>query len=480
MSENTLVAQYASVQRQVLDNIKEINVYSDDEPGSVQMYRQIINNINAHLQSLRNVKLNLESTNDGQIDTQTILNCIDSDERTLVDLIDLLHRKIRLHDAPIAIRAAAPNMVREYDVISTINQMADQVGALEFRNLSYTAELEYLLNVNIFDVSLKNHTDLNRVDCAAIILQALIKNNNRKIDFEQIVNSESPLMLQKLKCLLYYVVDVCELISTKDDVMTINIIIKHHEIDPNTIGLADNMMRINTENVFVDKYTPYHKYENTNESDSTAFTILYVSGKVGSHAFDESATHEDLWYMKCPELYVLPHFIRKALTDNESYAVHNLKQYNVLANVSYNVKRVNDAESYESLPLHNFLMYESCDYKLHTDAVQSDLMHLDREIAKMMSGVRFEQAITNEQLIFRAGPYNCHDNRTFQFLIELLVCMHEESKLYYCASNFEQQKELNDTIEAISTYTVSQLYNKLANYNFNTTGPMNFYRKRST
>ncbi|AIZ48613.1 asb055 [Agrotis segetum nucleopolyhedrovirus B] len=474
----TLAAQYVSVQRQVLDNISQIGAHSDDEPGSVLMYRQIVTNMKEYLQSLRNVKMNFENINYSDASIKKILESLESDESTIIDLSDLLHRKIRLHDPPIAVRAAASNMMRDYDVITTLNRLADQVGVLEFRNLLYSAELESLLAVNVFKIQLHNGTDLNRVDCAAILLQALIKNNNRNVNFEGIVNSESPLMIEKLKCLLHYLVCVCQMLeSKKQTILDTPITIRHHEIDPKTIMIADNTMRIEPDNVVVDKYTPYHKYENRNSVGSNEFTILYVNGEVGARAFDDNASHEDLWYMKCPELYVLPHFIRKTLGDNESYVAHDMKQYNVLTNVSYNTKRVYDAESYEALPLHNFLMYESCDYKIHTDTVQSDLRHLDREIAKLMSGIRYEQARFVEPLVFRAGPYNCHDNRTFQFLIELLVCMHENSKLYYCASNFDQQKELNDTLEAISTYTVSQLYNRLANYNFNTTGPMNFYRR---
>lgn len=478
IEEDALLVQYTSVQRLVLDNMWTVNNYSDDEIRNVKKYKQIIDNINGHLQSLRNVKMSLENLNDGQDASRRVIESMHSDERTMTNLNDLLHRKIRLHDAPIPIRGVAPNMMHEYDVISILNQLADQVGVLEFRNLPYSDELEYLLNVNVFEVQLLHDTDLNRVDCAAIVLQALIKNNNRVVNFDNIVKSEAPLMLEKLKCLLHYLVCVCQMLEAKNETeLATPITIKHHLIDPKTIALGDNHTRIDIENVFVDKYTPYHKYENKDDVTPTEFTILYVNGKVGAHAFDDNASHEDLWYMKCPELFVLPNFIRNTLADNESYVVRNVKQYNVLTNVSYNTKRVYDAESYQSLPMHNFLMYESCDYKMHTDAVQSDLEHLNREIAKLMSGVRYEQVVTDEQLVFRAGPYNCHDNRTFQFLIEVLVCMHENSKLYYCASNFEQQKELNDTLEAISTYTVGQLYNKLANYNFNTTGPMNFYRE---
>lgn len=473
---NILFEQYVNVQNDILENINEI--IENNNEDAVHTYRQIITNLNKHLQSIRNVKLNLQNVNDGESSSLKVLQSIESDETTLVDLTDLLHRKIRLRDPPLVVRPI--DMLRSYDVIGILNDLADRVSVVEFRNIPYVEELEYLMSVDIFEIQLKYGSDLNRIDCAAIALQALVKRNNRNVNFEKFTESDSPLMLEKLKCLLHYILEVCRMINEKeDDVLVAPIIVKHYIIDPKTISFGSNNNAINIENVSVEKYAPYHKYDNRNStiSPSVQYTVLYVSGKVGEQIFDENASHFDLWCMKCPELYVLPHFIHNTLSDNESYVIRDVKQYNVLANSSYNTKRVYDSEAYdEPLPLLNFLMYESCDYKIHTNAVQSDLSHLNREIAKLMSGVRYEQVLTDDTLVFHTGPYNCHDNRTFQFLIEVLVCASENSKLNYCASNFEQQKELNDTLEAISGYTIGMLYNKLANYNFNTTGPMNFYR----
>ncbi|AAF33582.1 ORF52 [Spodoptera exigua multiple nucleopolyhedrovirus] len=502
--EDTLIVQYESLQRHILDDLnklrkmttssrrsKDIRDDDDDDDGAdtdiVYRYQSCINENNRHLQSLRNVKMNLENINDGDAVYNSIIQSLRSDEKTLIDVNDLLHQKIRLRDEPIVQSLIVPSSIEQYDVVGKFNYFADRVGIVEFRNISYTAQLERLLNINVFQINGVaanggGNVDVNRVDCAAVLLQALIKDNNRAINFDKFINSDTPLMIEKLKCLMYYLVDVCrDMADNNEDVYTF-INTKHYMIDPKTISLGDDNTRLDVNNVFVDKYTPYNKYESKNDivaksDESTTYTILYINGKINHRMFDEYATHQDIWYMRCPELYALPHFIKDALGENESYIVRNVKQYNVVTNQSYNTKRVYDADMYSKpLPVHNFLMYESCDYKTYTDTQQSDLKHLDREIAKLMSGIHYEQAIVDETLVFRAGPHNCHDNRTFQFLIEVLVCSSEGSKLYYCASNFEQQKDLNDTLECISRYNISQLYNKLANYNFNLTGPMNFQK----
>ncbi|AXU41652.1 PARG [Spodoptera eridania nucleopolyhedrovirus] len=490
--ENTLIVQYESLQRHILADlqkfIKSKKFNSGEEEKPLNRYRDFISKFNTHLQALRNVKMNLENINTGDDVHNSIIASVHSDEKTLMDLNKLLQIFL-LDEPPIQSSSfAVPKSVKQYDVIYKLNNLADKVGIMEFRNVPYIAQLEHLLNVNVFQLGRddgdgEGSFDLNRVDCAAVLLQALIKDNNRAINFDTFINSDTPIVVEKLKCLLFYLIDICREMAEKvDDVYTF-ITTKHYVIDPKTISLGDNHNRIDVNNVFVDKYTPYNKYESKDDiiDESTTYTILYINGKINDRMFDEYATHRDIWYMRCPELYALPHFIKEPLGENESYIVRNVRQYNVVTNQSYNTKRVHDAEMYnKSLPVHNFLMYESCDYKTYTDAQQSDLKHLDREIAKLMSGVHYEQALVDETLVFRAGPHNCHDNRTFQFLIEVLVCSNENSKLYYCASNFEQQKDLNDTLECLMRYTVSQLYNKLANYNFNITGPMNFQRSHRT
>nr|ACA02608.1 unknown [Spodoptera frugiperda multiple nucleopolyhedrovirus]QRN46163.1 Sf51 [Spodoptera frugiperda multiple nucleopolyhedrovirus]QWS70805.1 hypothetical protein [Spodoptera frugiperda multiple nucleopolyhedrovirus] len=477
----SLISQYTSVQKRIINTLKLIVDYknNNDDIETLHDYKEYIKENNNYLQTLRIVKMNLENINDGN--SKRIIENLEDDEKTLIGVNDLLHRKIRNASSATLPSSFVPNIIQQYNVIDKLNDLVDKVGFFEFRNTPYAAELERLMNVNVFQIRLHNRVNLNRLDCAAIILQALIKENNRSIDFSKFVHGDSPLMLEKLKCLLYYVFEVCKFMVENDEVaLTTPISIHHYIIDPKTISLGDNYTNINIDNVFVDKFAPYNKYEAAEVEESTTYTILYINGNINDRMFDEYATHQDVWYMKCPELYVLPHFIKDKLGENESYIIHNVKQYNILTNQSYNTKRVHDAEMYNKpLPMQNFLIYESCDYKTYTDIDQSDIKHLDREIAKLMSGIHYEQATSsNTSLIFRSGPHNCHDNRTFQFLIEVLVCSNEGSKLYYCASNFEQQNELNDTLECIQNYTVSQLYNKLANYNFNTTGPMNFYRSR--
>ncbi|AIE47826.1 poly ADP-ribose glycohydrolase [Peridroma alphabaculovirus] len=485
--DGTVLAQYVSLQEQLVETAEKLLMY-EDNPSNIDHFRSYMQAFNVHLQTLRDIRLRITNFIGPDFDRDRIVQCLDSDEQSVLDMCALIKMKIELHKPPLEIFGTLPSLpttMQSYDVMGMFNDFADQLGVLEFRNIDYVVELEHLMNVNVYDVRLRDGTHLDRVDCAAIITQALLKDNNRALNFEKIKAGETQLVREKLKCLLHYILYICERIAkerknnmdwaeTTSELLA-PIVIKHHMIDAKTIRLGDDATRIDRDSVEVCKYQSYHRYEQDRLVTMRDYTILYVDGKVGAHAFDDSATHEDLWYMQCPELFVLPHFIKRPLGDHESYVVKDAMQYNVLSTMMYNTTRVYDVEAYNVRPLRNFLMYESCDYKVRENLVQSDVEHLNREIAKMMSGVSAEQ-ICDSQLVFHAGPYNCHDNRTFQFLIELLVCAHEGSKLSYCAANYEQQKELNDTVEAVSTYSVAGLYEALANYNFNTTGPMNFYR----
>jgi Poly (ADP-ribose) glycohydrolase (PARG) len=469
------LTHYVSVQNKLIADTNEAILYSDDAEN-VYHFRGMIDSLSHQVQLLRHIKINVVNYTD-IAERDQIIKCLDSDERSVLDIRDLLEKRIQLHVTRPTL--ATPNsMMVTYDVMDTLNNWADAVGVIELRNMPYVPEMEHLLTIDTYKVRPPSATTIDRIVCAAIIFQALLRKNSRIVDFSRITSSDQPIMLEKLKCILMYVLQILEMLKNKSSELEIPITIRHHVIDPNTIRIGENSTPINVNNVDVDVYAPYHRYDSESKIKPYQFTVVYVQDKIGSRAYDLDAAYEDVWFMKCPELYAIPCFARNLLGDNESYALINIKQSNVLTTYAYNTKRVFDNDAYKDLAYNNFLMYRSCDYKTGTDINQADLAHLNREIGKMMSGVRYEQTLSTVQLEFRTSPHNCNDNRTFQFLIELLVCMAENARLYYCASNAEQEQELNDTLETIQNFSVSQLYNKLTNYNFNTTGAMNFYKQQ--
>lgn len=477
----SLLLQYEWLQEDLLLYTEESG-HVADEYEQVPYFTDVIQKLQDLYSHYTSIKTNLIDIDIEMYATErnNLQKCLDSDGRVIVDTVDLLKRRIQLHDLSPIMGPAPPNLVMEFNVIEKFNVWADTLGVLEFRNVPYDAELDHLLNIDQFEIKLNQDNALNRIDCAGLILQALIRHNIKHIDFSDILTISTPLMHEKLKCVLHYVLDVCEMLQDKDadSELAIPITIQHHIIEPKTIALASDHSRINVDDVQVDKYVQYHRYQKDVTTTANDYTIIYVKNKVGQGVFADAAPYESIWYMRCPEMYVLPKFINRTLGHNESYVVRDIKQYNVLTTLTYTTKRALDAESYRTMPMHNFLMYEACDNRVQVESLPNDLPDLNREIAKLMSGVYYEQAIFNgEKLVFRGSPFICSKNRTFQFLIELLVCLHNGSKYQYCASNYEQQTELNNARETLRYYTISQLYNKLSNYNPNQSGASNLYRE---
>jgi hypothetical protein len=477
--DESLLLQYEYFQEELLlltedlghvaDEYEQMEYFTD----AIQKLQNLILQYTDIKKTVVNINIEMYAT-----DRSTLQKCLVSDERVIIDTIDLLKRRIQLHDLSPIMGPAPPNLVMEFNVIEKFNVWADTLGVLEFRNVPYNVELDHLLNIDQFEIKLNQDGALNRIDCAGLILQALIRHNIKHINFSGILTIATPLMQEKLKCLLHYVLNACEMLQDRNSELSIPITILKHTIDPKTIALASDHSRINVDDIQVDKYVQYHRYQKDPTTTANDYTIIYVKNKVGQGVFDDAAPYESIWYMRCPEMYVLPKFINHTLGYNESYAVRDIKQYNVLTTLTYTTKRALDAESYRTMPMHNFLMYEACDNRVQTESLQNDLPDLNREIAKLMSGVSYEQIIfSGEKLVFRGSPFICSKNRTFQFLIELLVCLHNGSKYQYCASNYEQQTELNNTRETLRYYTISQLYNKLSNYNPNLSGTSNLYRE---
>ncbi|AUV65328.1 PARG [Alphabaculovirus myunipunctae] len=482
--ENELFAQYVSLQTQLLSDTSEIVKY-DDVEDSVFIFMALNDSLKKYLDTLRELKMKI--VNFVHVDDRdALLRIANTDELTILDEIDLINRKLQLISSLSSSSSSllsssqilkSDSMLATYDVVTTMNDWADRVGILEFRDLSYRAEMEHLLSLNIYDIELTEQS-IGRIECAAIIFQALIRNNSRILDFKEIVSGEQPIMIEKHKCIMYYLVCVFEMMKRRDSELDTPITIRHHVIDRKTVKITDDVQTLKPNDFVVDVFAPYRRYDTNRARRPYQYTVVYVQDKIGSRAFGVDTNYEDVWFMKCPELYAMPRFVRKVLGDDESYAFCNLKQYNVMTTYNYNTRRVQDADAYTVMPMFNFLMYQSCAYRVGTDLYEPDIDYLNREIYKLLSGVRYEQVVSSAQLEFFTSPHNCNDNRTYQFLIEVLVCAHENCRLHYCASNAEQQRELNDTMEAIQTYSVSHLYNSLVNYNFNTTGPMNFYKER--
>ncbi|WBB27204.1 PARG [Mythimna sequax nucleopolyhedrovirus] len=399
-------------------------------------------------------------------DHDYLINCAESDLEVIRKFLILLNNTRSTMNIQNVATIAQPDLIKEYNVLELFRQWGDQLNELDFKNVSYEKELQYLLIMDQFQIKLKDKRYLDRIECAALITQALIRQQIKHINFSDIINYRDEDTKQKLSCILHYILNVCEMMQNKDVTLTnVPITIKHNVIDKSLITIANNFKRINTSDITVEKFVQYHRYRSNPESKSNEYRILFVDGKVGDSVYGDRFNYESIVFMRCPEMYVLPKFINHQLGNMESYSVLDIKQYNVLTSTMKGAKRASDASSYRQLTMYNFIMH---------NGYANELPQLDDEISKLYSGVYFEQLpLQNTQAIFKNISFMIKGNKEFQFLIDALVCLHLESRYEFCSTNEEEMLSLKYAIKFLETYTISELYNKLSNYDMNVSAAVN-------
>nr|WNA17442.1 parg [Alphabaculovirus mabrassicae] len=453
------------VATQELFNIETIT----NEKDKATRLTSTINTLHDLQQTFKIMFLKLKDIKEIQIkrDHDYLINCAESDIEVIRKFLIILNNKqatIRIENVATI---AQPDLIKEYNVLELFRQWGDQLNELEFKNVSYEKELQYLLVMDQFQIKLKNKIYLDRIECAALIVQALIRRQIRHIDFTEIVNYSDEDTKQKLSCILHYILNVCEMMQNKDvTLISVPITIKHNIIDKSLITIAKNFKRINTKDITVEKFVQYHRYRSNPEAKSNEYSILFVDGKVGNSVYGDRFNYESIVFMRCPEMYVLPKFINHQLGNMESYTVLDIKQYNVLTSTIKGAQRALDAPSYKTLTLHNFIMH---------NGYANELPRLDNEISKLYSGVYFEQLTlqNNEQAIFKNISFMIKGNKEFQFLIDALVCLHLEGRYEFCSTNEEEMLSLKYAIKFLETYTISELYNKLSNYDMHVSAAVN-------
>ncbi|AAQ11089.1 hypothetical protein [Mamestra configurata nucleopolyhedrovirus A] len=468
--EKSVLKIYNEYQSDLYVTVEELSHIDNvmDEKDKATRLASTINTLQELQEIFKIMFVKLKDIKEIQIkrDHDYLINCARSDIDVIRKFLIILNKErstINIHDVATI---AQPDLIKQYNVLELFRQWGDQLNELEFKNVSYEKELQYLLVMDQFQIKLKSKIYLDRIECAALIVQALIRRHVRHVDFTEIVNYSNEDTKQKLSCILHYILNVCEMMYNKDVTLTsVPITIKHNVIDKSLITIATNFKRINTKDIKVEKFVQYHRYLSNPEAKSNEYTILFVDGKVGNSVYGDRFNYESIVFMRCPEMYVLPKFINHQLGNMESYSLLDIKQYNVLTSTMKGAQRASDASSYRNLTMHNYIMH---------NGYENELPQLDHEISKLFSGVYFEQlGLLNDQATFKNISFMIKGNKEFQFLIDALVCLHLEGRYEFCSTNEEEMLSLKYAIKFLESYTISELYNKLSNYDMHVSAAVN-------
>ncbi|AAY84039.1 ORF-108 peptide [Chrysodeixis chalcites nucleopolyhedrovirus] len=528
MNKKSIIDQYVSLQNSIVVTFTETMAFANDFNATSQQFINFSNRFKQHQQTFCDLKLKLNVIDDADFRNK-IIDYMSEDEKIIKDTLNLLNNIINQSSSPTTaaiktteasipnknpsisstittitaptLSSTLPTKTPKIDFIAEMNrylgidayiQLLNRIQDVEMQDFKFHVEFEVVLNTDIASLEIRNETDMSRYHCLVLLIHAFFFDSIRGLDFTALKAADTPLKIEKLKCLFNYFINMFNFIRLNAESLVKPIIVHHPSAAtaPTIEKIRSSNQKINPNMVNIEQFDVTHAYNTRTSFKSHDLILDYAEIRPGLFALDDSASYEDILFMKYPELYAVAYFIEKnnkpVFSDNDSYIVSNIIQYNLVKNASYESKFWADAISLYNIVYVNILMFESCDIKTHAGSRQSDIGHLDRMILKLYSGMLFNRItrrhnndIEDEpdaiiRLHAGAGINDCTENKTFQFLIELLVSTLLNYKMCYCVYSFQHSSELNDVIEAIGSMDVARLYFKLSNYNFNLDGSLNF------
>lgn len=509
--ENFII-KYISVQDSLLATINDFNNLVNDVATNMPLIMKLTDRFEEHKLSFNYLKVQLGKIKNIPFKS-TYTQSLQVDENIINFAMELVSHITKssteattgyLKTMDFARDILAKTIDRPFapaiDFVEVMKSYLGDVGSSEMlhsevlqqEDFKYQVEFEISLRINMSDINLYRGVDLNRLHCMSIILQAFFLDNVEGLDFKQIKENDTPLKRQKIICLFSYFITMFGYMNRQQCLELYKPIVIQH-----ASATFDDIELIRTVNKFVDvskinveEFSKTHKYYKYRSFKSYDLIVDYADQKLGSSALTDSANYEDIMFMKYPELYGVSYIVNRnkddVFGDTDSYLISNIIQFNIVENAQQESRQLNSAADLFGIIFVNIVVFESCDLKTHLGSFQSEKSHLDRMILKLYSGLllnRNSRRINNNnedqpdaciRLHAGAGINDCTDNKTFQFLIEVLVCSVLNYELCYCVRSSEQLSELNDTVEALGYMDVAQLYFRLVNYDFETTGPINF------
>nr|UPO71187.1 orf103 [Trichoplusia ni single nucleopolyhedrovirus] len=525
MNKKSIIDQYVSLQNSIMVTFTESMAFANDFDAMSPQFINFSNRFKQHQQTFCDLKLKLNTISDADFRNK-IINYMSEDEKIIKDTLDLFNNIVNQSSSGTAITttalsipnkipsiepaiatvmtAAMPTETPKIDFVAEMNrylgveaytQLLNRVQDVEMQDFKFSIEFEMVLNTDIASIEIHNETDISRYHCLILLIHAFFFDNIRGLDFTTLKAANTPLKIEKLKCIFNYFINMFNFIRLNNESLIRPIIVHHASAAtaPTMEKIRSSNQKIDPNMINIEQLDMAHAYNARTSFKSHDLILDYAELRPGLFALEDSGSYEDILFMKHPELYAVAYFIEKnnrpVFGDNDSYIVSNIIQYNLVKNALYESKFYSDAINLYGIVYVNILMFESCDIKTHAGSRQSDVTHLERMILKLYSGLLFNRItrrhnndIDDEpdaiiRLHAGAGINDCTENKTFQFLIELLVCTLLKYKMCYCVKDFQQLSELNDVVEAIGSIDVARLYFKLSNYNFNLDGSLNFRTK---
>lgn len=473
----SLLVSLDSLQKSLIQCQQQLNVVQHPN------YEKTLEQLQEYEKQYMSLRLRLAATSPELANQLTAL--LDSDEVILNNLITLVSQMRHnttldfntdsLHSSLIQLPPQGRMFTEVHDELRRWAELFDLDA--DIRESKFEPELNRLLSHRIPDLVDGLRTNVNRFDCAAIIAQSFFLGHVggvKKLDFQEIKQNAATnnTMKHKLLALLFYFYKACNMIRHNFVNFNTLISITKFRLDFNSIQMYSNTNLVSLKDVKMTVYRPEEDVDSTAELHD--IIAIHSVGELGATSLTANLSHEDVQFMRYPELYVTKFFNDKATRTNESLYLNNFIRYNNLSidnNTVAFVTTAADQNDFEVLYV-NFINFTSTILAPHDELAGGvlDKSVIDDRIAKLASGLYNYRAAVGPytSVFFITGPYGARQNRIFQFLLELLVCCAYNIKIYYIAADYETYMEIKQTLESLpSNTTVSKLYTALLQYNLN-------------
>ncbi|ABI35796.1 poly ADP-ribose glycohydrolase [Ectropis obliqua nucleopolyhedrovirus] len=347
------------------------------------------------------------------------------------------------------------------------------------QNFKYEFELIELLKMTVPMVDkVGDEFTLSRLQCAAIIAQALFYNNVTNLDFITFKQGAilNKTLQVKLLCIFEYLNNICLAIRHYDKSFVNNKIVVTHCKSNSDNNVKSSNVPLRYDNITIDKYDYNFKYNSNTVPSMIDLSIMYADRTYGNGSMTHAVHKEALQFCEHVELYALRHYLIGELRSDTTILIQHVIKSNVVKQSQRSIEFIENIFE-DGIVSANFLVTMTSDVKYDLKARDYDKTYMMNQINRLAAGFFRFKMYTNDNLTqVYIGPFGAKQNRILQFFTELAPIMNAGFGIKYCSYNQEDYDEIVRALESMKNkyIDVKSLVEALLNYKTNLSALQNF------
>ncbi|ADD73823.1 ORF114 [Lymantria xylina nucleopolyhedrovirus] len=368
--------------------------------------------------------------------------------------------------------ATALGLTKNQKVYARIEEYGRFFGDATLSEFKYEPELCELLSRKAVNRARQNRSlnvTLTRLDCAAVVAQALFFYNKPNLDFRNVRRhaKNSVVMAAKLLCLLHYIHAVCYLMRAHRDEVDGDVSLSRVSSRVRAPPASVKALPLQTQRVSVKVKDPEYEFAPHNFPALQDLTVIYCPhGRLGEWAASTARVGvEELLFLKFPELYALSYFAARPMADDESMVLSDLQHFNEISTAGEQVRYVKTRT--DALLFQDFLAVNVDDSSVNFSGERLADEFLGNAFAQYWAGMGHHrktrlQAHLKGQIVHddadRRATLNTklHWTETdprILFFMEVLACSVHDYDLCFCVPSEAERAQYVNLLNAVDDCT---------------------------